>query len=504
MDITYRASSFTEENLAIALSNEQVSAESIKSRNHYWYFKKYLGKEKGIGAETILIEAPYVSKAYFSDFSNYYSTCHGDYKRHCKRLHFFSEEFDIDSLTKLILAEDSAKIEDIYLGYIVIKPLPDSLIGPTLLKTYDVKRDNKRRSYPACRDYSVSLMGKNITIRSLAYQEQDTVVAACASVAIWSALHKTSVHFQTNLPSPSEITKSAGNPFNNYGRTFPNPGLDMSQICKAIESTGLVSELIISTDFDHDVELARRIVYAYCRAGLPVLLFLNFDDNRGGHLVTINGYSESEEIPSEKKKSTSLLADRIDKFYAHDDQIGPFARMSFSGSTGIKTPWPDVDGQPKTAKIHSVIVPVYNKIRIKFQDVIDRVKLLDSIFFQLGLFLIEPEWDIYLSESNSYKSNLIKTSLDQDLKKRVIQKHYPRYVWIATLRLKGVEMFTLVYDSTDSASGYFCIDFILHEPTIKSALLDVFKYYSSEIYVADREGPRFGQDLFDKILKDLR
>jgi len=498
LDPSYQILLYSDENLIKALTLF-VSEEKLVERNHFKYFQNYLGDEDGIGAKTILIEHDYISKAYLIDYSNYYSTCFQDYGRKCKRVHFFNESFDEKKLEKELLSSKSDFLNNHYLGYIVIKPLPDSIIGPTLLKTYDEERnDGKKRYYPGCRPYKVHLFGREFEINSLAYQEQDTIVAACASVAIWSAFHKTSNLFDTNLPSPSEITKQAGNLFLNYGRTFPNPGLDIGQICKAIESVGLVSEVLFSKRFLSEIFLAKRLVYAYSKAGLPVLLFMEMDDGNG-HLITINGHSDIS-VERNKSKEISLYADDIEKFYAHDDQIGPFARIKFLESDKVETSWWDDNGNTMEGAIHSVIVPVYPKIRIKFQDVFDKVSLIDIILFRSNLFQEEIEWDIYLIESNAYKNDILEG--ESGIKKRLIFKHYPRYIWVARAMVKKVVLFDFIYDSTDIATGHFGIDFILHEPVVQSYLKDHFKKFKS-IYVDHRGGPKLGNDLYDIIMEKL-
>ncbi|MEM7487305.1 MAG: hypothetical protein AAF348_19020 [Bacteroidota bacterium] len=498
---TYQIFDYSDKNLKIALDNNQIPINLLEERNHFKYFQSYLGTT-GIGAKTILVEEPYVSKAYLIDYSHYYSICFKDYDRHCKRVHFFKANFEKVKFEKELYNSKSSYLNDNYLGYIVVKPLPDSIIGPTLLKTYAIREDGIKRYYPSCRQYKVNLFGRVLELESLVYQEQDTVVAACASVAIWSAFHKTSKLFDTDLPSPSEITKRGGNLFLNYGRTFPNPGLDITQICKAIESTGLVSEYIISTRFESSVQLAKRLIYAYNKAGLPILLFLKFDDGVG-HLITINGYSDFS-TEKEKSQEISLTADNIEKFYTHDDQIGPFAKMSFPGNENIQTAWSDSNGDSITAKIHSVIIPMYRKIRIKFQDVFDKISLVDQIFFETNLFQLEIEWDIFLIESNEYKQQVSKSDYEVIIKKSVGLKNYPKFIWIGRAIIGENILFDFVYDSTDIASGFFCIDFILYykEEEFKEILLEHFITYKS-VYIDHPGGPKLGVKVYEDIIEKL-
>lgn len=520
----YEIKEYSEENLAQALSSK-VSVENVKERLHFLYLKKYLSDEKGIDAKTILIEHKYVSKAFITDYSNYYATCFQDYQRFCSRVHFFNIALDKEGFEKELFNLSSGVLEEAYLGYIVIKPLPDSIIGPTLLATYNKRNDGKPRYFPATHTYKVNLFGRELRIDTLAYQEQDTVVSACASVAIWSAFHQTSILFKTNLPSPSEITKLAGNQFVNYGRTYPNGGLDLTQICKAIDSVGLVSELRSSIKFDKDINLATRIIYAYLKAGIPVLLFIkdgatykSSEDQTeerhnqpiiNGHVITVAGYSEpNPEIPRtpvDPIPEITLLADRIDVFYIHDDQLGPFSKYTFSGKSALlKHTW-DEQGNEKTepAWIHSATIPLYPKIRIKYEDVFDTIALIDRIFFESKLFQYELEWDIYLIESNKYKMEVFNNQKMDFTKKRAkLLTNYPKYIWIGRAQIHDNPILDFIFDSTDTPNGNYCIDLTLHDRLAGQFVLGVFKDLP-EIFVDDVDGPRLGKDVYNKMISEL-
>jgi hypothetical protein len=491
----YEVLPYSAEGLAYALSGS-ISVEAVKGKAQYKYFLNYFA-ESSIGAKTIVIEQEYVSKAYLSDYSNYYSTCFKDYPRTCKRLHFFSSHFEADKFHSEIFLTKSDFLDKSYLGFIVVKPLPGSIIGETVLKTYGDEAD-RRRLYHATRQYEANLFGKKLFIESLAYQEQDTVVSACASMAVWSAFHKTALMFRTGLPSPSEITKSAGNMYFNSGRTYPNTGLDIFQIGKAIESIGLVSELRIS---EGDIPFAKRFVYAYNKAGIPVLLFIKVT-GYGHHLITVLGYSEKDEDP-ELKKEISLKADRITTFYAHDDQVGPFARIKLTNSTALETAWKDKDGNNINGTIYAIFVPVYHKIRISFDDVLKKINLVDSVLYTMDIFRLELEWDIYLQDSNKYKAWILKSEYSQSLKESIAFKSYPRYIWIAKAKIQGILIFDFIFDSTDISRGYFAMDFHLYDPEAKEVLRKVFIDRKYAIFDDDSK-IKLGQELYDIIANTLK
>jgi len=75
------------------------------------------------------------------------------------------------------------QLDSNYLGFMVLKPLPQTIVGRTCFKTYP--DDGNRRHFPTLHKYSSNLFGLPLTVNSLAYQEQDKVVAACATSALW-------------------------------------------------------------------------------------------------------------------------------------------------------------------------------------------------------------------------------------------------------------------------------------------------------------------------------
>src|SRR4051794_1175937 len=101
----------------------------------------------------------------------------------------------------------------------VIRPLPQAVIGRTVLKVGT--HTNGSDSLTGTRTYRAHLCGMEFRVKSLAFQEQDTVMAACATVSVWSCLQKAGELFSTPMPRPAEITKAAGTDAN-AGRSIPS------------------------------------------------------------------------------------------------------------------------------------------------------------------------------------------------------------------------------------------------------------------------------------------
>ena len=138
---------YSNDALASALENDFTSANVIKGKNHFIYLTEYLG-DVGINARTILIERDYVSKDYLIDYTSYYSLCFTDYQKRCKRVHFFNCEIVEEDFQNFVLSEgDEGRYNDSYLGFIVVKPIPSTVIGYTVLKNYELENGDILRNY---------------------------------------------------------------------------------------------------------------------------------------------------------------------------------------------------------------------------------------------------------------------------------------------------------------------------------------------------------------------
>ena len=321
-------------------ASDDSSSVAINQKLHCVYFEEYFG---ALNAKTIIIEPNYIDRDYLEDFSAYYVRCFHKYNRICIRLHFFNIAITSDSFSDLIRGNESAKLDlDLlqksYLGFIVVKPLPFTIVGRTCLTTYP---SDNNRNFPIKRDYSANLFGINLRVTTLAFQEQDSVVAACATSALWSAFQGTGISFQHSIPSPAEITKSSAEQVLFTNRLLPNRGLTGIMMAQAIRQVGL--EPLVYGSGNVSIEF-KSIIYAYLKAGIPVLIGVELLDitqnpprSIGLHAVTVTGFGiDDTSMPQPDKVGFMSYSSRLDRIYAHDDQIGPFARMKIlDNPTGI-------------------------------------------------------------------------------------------------------------------------------------------------------------------------
>ena len=418
----------------------------------------------------MVIEPTYIDRDFLEDFAGYYVRCFTKYEKTCRRVHFFDKAFTQADFESLLVGETSPlsleSLQASYLGFMVLKPLPKTVIGRTCLKPYE---SGGHRFFPVVRRYETHLCGIKLEVESIAFQEQDTVTSACATSALWSMFHGTSKLYQHRIPSPIEITKLATRLSPPISRVLPNTeGLSRWQLAQAIRAVDLEP---IAIDATKPLVL-KAYCYAYMKSHVPVLLGVSLNDWSSGkpellghHAVALTGFS----LPATAKPvplppyGMLLTATRLDKLYAHDDGIGPFARMEFE-KYGLSTSWLGKDGKIGSVKASGkgLLIPVYHKVRIRFETIFDVVQDFD-VFIEVcrkdtGCLSgnTRLEWDIYLTTVNEVKESIRNCGqLDPKYRLSILHEHMPRFIWRATALLDGDPVIDLLFDATDIEQGDF-------------------------------------------------
>lgn len=477
-DNEFKVLRFNSENLARALSNEFTAEEEIQNKFHYHYLLQYLGfnNQNGITAQTILIETKHISLSYLKDYSYYFASTFQQYSSFCKRVHFFYADFTQDDLLEIILdvSPKAKSIWDSYAGYTTVKPLPNAKLGSTVLEPRQ-----EQSILSTKREYPVYLLGKKKILESLAFQEQDGIVSRCATIAIWTSLHKNTHQFFTALPAPVEITLAAQSAFSE-GRLMPNEGLDKNQICKAFEAFGVVTELRSDWEFKNPL-MIKRFIYAYLKKGFPVLVGLRTNHEHQhpqNHIITFVGFKdlagddifqlENEELQTPpvnelKEFQPTYLADHINEYYAHDDQSGPFSPVNFvnkneSLSISRKAFDEKLKLREELSQVTTIIVAVSNMIKIAFDDVAEEVYHLDFAFKELN-FSLPFHWDVYLSSNQDYYQYISnQEQYEEELKVYVLTTFLPKYIWVARMMFGEDVLSEFVFDATAlKISNKFCL-----------------------------------------------
>lgn len=518
MDFSSLLEDYTEDNLVSILNFKGWhSAYEVKNFHFYIYLQEYLSEAKGLGATHCLIEREYISKDYIDDYSDFYSLCFQTYEKKCLRVHFFNfkgeENYSIKFVNAFYQKDSKTFWDNHYLGFVVIKPIPSSIIGYTLLKTYNHKENIfpylKERQFWGIKSYEVHLFGEKIEIESLAFQQQDNVLSACATISIWVLLHRASTYPYVPLKSPGKITIEAGLTDAEGGRLIPNKkGLIIPAMSEAITKSNLLTEVRMSQRNQNFNKYIKKLIFAYSHLHLPIIMALKVPSNGKfvGHAVAICGHKISNVSRRSKfnkilKQATANLQNEInlsklntdfiawhaldmEEIYVHDDQWGPFTRMKFLKNRRLSSSWSDYHKENKKAKPEVLLISVYPKVRISYDDIEPIVYGINELLEQL----LEDElrwdltWAIKVQRSTEYKDEFLESAFldinnieDKKLIDKVLLLELPRYIWVATCYSAECKFFDFIFDATDFSGGVICLSILNYYPIISTGLSERIK-----------------------------
>ena len=333
-----------------------------------------------LGCRSLTVEENYIDRDYIEDHSVFYSKSLYPYPNYCRRIHFFSEDVErlreeLQKIVELGIRDGEVAYRQAcrdfssraYLGFSVIKPLHGSPVGRTVLRCYpDVPTDPAagwRRDFSGTRLYSVHLLGVELSVRGLAFQQQDIGVSACATTAVWSALQKMREHEDISPVTPAQITSLAAKHSLPFGRTMPSEGLSIDQMCQAVQAVG-VSPNVFRAD---RIEDTRGYLYSALKSGLAPVLILK----KGNSYHAVTPVGMKIRVPHQQ----TLIATETDDhagdllgLYTHDDRLGAYLRAPLTaandGTPTLALPLrPPTPGTEAWTVTH-VLVPIHSKIRL--------------------------------------------------------------------------------------------------------------------------------------------
>lgn len=301
------------------------------------YLRRYLDDLK---AKSILIEPAYFDRDYLAEFAAFYCTSSAGYPNICRRFHFFRISVDRDLFARALSGDTAAagSLHDNYLGFVVIRPIPASPFGRTVLAWYDdPRKDTTPRIVEPWRNYHCHVAGIKLTIRGLAWQQQDSAVGTCATISLWSMLHSSALNGEHGLPTTASVTRAAHKTASLGQRVFPSAGLGLHHLCEAIKDYGLQPIVVAGDIRDGNVSVgfSRKRFTASCtsllRSGYPVLVLGRLI--RGGpHAVCAVGFRSA--TPPTAPQGTVIEHDvDVPVLYLHDDNIGPSVRFGILEDT---------------------------------------------------------------------------------------------------------------------------------------------------------------------------
>ena len=355
------------------------------------------------------------------------------------------------------------------------------------------------------RSYFCHLAGLSLKVDGLAWQQQDSAVGACATIALWSMLHSSALDGHHGLPTTASVTRSAHRTASLGRRMFPSGGLSIEQLCEAIKEHGL-QPVVVPGDLAGKGPSARPAFSrerfsascsALLRSGFPVLVLGQLrnpgeDESIGGHAICAVGFRSAP--PPVALPGTVVHHDaNIPVVYVHDDNIGPNVRFKVStdgagavfvrpeAPVPIKPPTlPDPTTTYPEFVPGNLVVAVPEDLRSSpdalHEDGLRMAKLLSTIIAHVGKTIGHPS-KAGLTVSSRFSR--LRDYLGQELS-RVIGSGQPR---LGAVRLRLVEevppmsmhvgvirvgdgatpLFDVIRDTTDSDQNRRAFAHIVYE-----------------------------------------
>ena len=430
----------------------------------------YLGLYlKNLGCKSIIRESHYIDRDFILDHSVFYSRSLRDYPNYCTRMHFFACPLTTNQWGAMFgpVADAerqaiAAELQRDYLGFTVIKPLPGSPIGRTVLRTYPTLTDTGSvRVFGGTRKYEIHLAGYRFAVEGLAFQQQDRGVSACATTALWSSLQKVAHDEQLFVPTPAHITEAASKYLLSEGRSFPSEGLNIQQICEAIRGSGLQPQVVRSVAPEED----RAQLAAYIASGFPPVLAIQPVSGGQGHAICAVGMKTGDLkslVPPSEHPHHVRAGNALQGLYVHDDRLGPYAYADLFSwtyqkdgqpqiATALRIHWPDKT-EMDLSILKALIVPVPDKIRMS----ITRVLALGAEFAQVaGMYFKEFEARAILSVGYKpgliYRESAFSFGLSEvGLRQLCCDTVLPRFLGVIEVSAHEGALFDVLLDTTET------------------------------------------------------
>ena len=299
------------------------------------YLRCYLAD---LGATRVLIEPAYFDRDYLSEFAAFYCTSSAGYENICRRLHYFAADIDRAALERAVGGRPDV-LQESYLGFVVLRPIPRTPLGRTVLRGYPETSSSLPRVVEPARKYRANVAGVALEVSGLAWQQQDVGVGSCATVALWSMLHSSAFDDRHVVPTTAEVTRAAHGPGMSAYRAFPSKGLNLAQLVSTLRDSGF-APLVVPGNLDSrdderfTPEHFSSSLAAFVRSGYPVLVAGTLLETTapavvrevGLHAVCAVGFRQASSTPP--KPGAFEFEDAATEFvYVHDDNLGPSVRF---------------------------------------------------------------------------------------------------------------------------------------------------------------------------------
>lgn len=421
------------ENLTISYASKDSLIECIRGQFDSVFdfarVEKLLSKLKD--GLSFYIEAPYIDSHYRDTYYSYYAAKFQNYERNCLRIHIFSES--IESI------EDN---DERYLGYFIIRPLPEHPLGRSFIAPKAFTSDN----FICCLCHqTVNFQGINLSLDAFPHVVQDEETHKCAESAVWMLLSYFGTKFCSHSTLlPSEIRRKIDSI--SLHRLLPSNGLTLEEITVCLNSVNHNCLYYLFDKNNPETFLYFIVMRIYIESGMPFIVAYTDKDDNNGHVVLAIGH---ENIGFDFVKNTfSGMSDKCwhdvsiykKNLVFMDDNFSPY---EIDNCEGVIERYKKHSGENKSSDgieyfIRGFIVPTHKHMHM---DALAAYKLVNTIFSEelSGLSTVKTEENkwitrLFLTSSKDFKNSLIDDSfMVEDHRNYFLTKLLPRFIWVCEI-----------------------------------------------------------------------
>ena len=413
-----------------------------------------------LGVKSYVLEDPYIDRDYSADYLHFYAGTFRAHERHCKRVHFFSD--DISPLFSRPLSTD--RLIEIrhfssttYCGFCVVRPLPTASIGRTVLRARVRDGFNMEANVTCRANFDANLIGVDLQVTGTSFLQQDARVGACAQVAIWAGMRHMHARYNYNWISVADITRFATPTTADEAVSIPagSDFLSSERMIRGISEAGYQPLCFRGSRIGGDI-------LPYVESGIPVILGLNLGDTIG-HAVTVIG-----RVFAKQESPTNNAIDYVPAYIVHDDQGGPYMWLPMDQDASTTFSFSDDTVKRDTlggtielnVRDHAVfavaLMPtrVFSTAASAEHSAWDRVdytlhkmpgirRSLDELKLPVDARLLDELQKAhsashivlrtYLTSAAGYRRHLAAGSASDNLKDALLDLHLPHFTWITEI-----------------------------------------------------------------------
>lgn len=399
---------------------------------------------------TIVVEERYVDRTYRDSYYMHFSCKHEQYNRFCKRLFLFKDDIFSENEDKHFADLEAEKLQERFVGTIVIRPLMQGKIGRSLINPYFVL--DKENTYIRSAKYAATICGMRFYVNAFPFSMQDGETTSCAETTILNLMDYFSKKYSEykNI-LPSEIIRIVEK--NHYERALPSRGLKYPIISKIFSEIGFYPRMY-DRNVLTDISSFKRTIHYYIESGIPVGLGTKLDektkhsvicighgkinyDEIGQKLYAVYGYSPNHYIWLVDS------ADLCNSYVIMDDQHPPYEVAEWHTHVSSDVLQKIDNCMLGSYEPETLIVPLYKRMFMEAQQAYD---ICTSILANEGFGIRRFDRKLgsknnpviirlFLCSSKNFKRQRINhfSSENREVRDRYSVLQMPRFVWVCEI-----------------------------------------------------------------------